>query len=305
MNHLERILSLKDPMKLKLAILHHLVTLLPGWLYLTFKFRIMCGVWPNIRNPKTFNEKLQWLKLYDHNPLYTTMVDKFAVKDFVAKKIGQEYVIPTLGVWSSPDDIDFGSLPQKFVLKTTHGGGGYGVLICKDKSNLNIVEVKKRLKKALRQDIAKYNKEWPYKNVPRRIIAEEYLEPNDGEFELYDYKVLCFCGQAKLIEFHSGRHLGLHTQDFYDTNWVRQDIEQLVDPLSEGEHPKPEKLDEMVELSNKLSEGIPHCRVDWYYLRGNLLFGEITFYDGSGMCLFTREEDDLMLGSWIIANNKK
>lgn len=232
------------------------------------------------------------------------MADKVKAKEWVAERIGKQYVIPTLGLWERAEDIDFDQLPDRFVLKCNHNSG-MGMYICKDKSKMDRAAVIRGLKKGLAENYYLHWREWPYKNIPRRIIAEQYLEPNEGEDDLHDYKVLCFGGKAKLIEYHSGRHKGMHTQDFYDVNWIKQDIEQIGESLSEIDVCRPEMLDEMIHLSEVLAKDILHCRVDWYYLRGCLLFGEVTFYDGSGLEPFTRYKDDLLLGSWIIILDNK
>ena len=261
--------------------------------YLKFAFRVRCGSTLDLENPKTYNEKLQWLKLHDRKPEYTTMVDKYEVKQYIAEKIGDEYVIPTLGVWDRFEDIDFDSLPEQFVLKCTHDSGG--LVICKDKAKLDIADARKRITKSLKKNYYWANREWPYKNVQPRIIAEKFMVDDSGG--LQDYKVLCFNGEPKLIQVHKGRFQS-HTQDYYDTQWKRQAIYQ-GDPMSSTETAKPVFLEQMLEVSRKLSAGIPHVRVDWYYVDGQLYFGELTFFDGSGLVPFEPEHWDYILGSWI------
>lgn len=268
--------------------------------YLKQMFKIKLGKDLDLLNPITFNEKLQWLKLYDRKPIYTTMVDKFAVKKYVAEIIGEQYIIPTLGVWNSAEEIDFNMLPDQFVLKCTHDSHSH--VICRDKKTLNRAEAVDRLRKALKRDYYLRFREWPYKNVKPRVIAEAYLEDEFGK-ELRDYKVLCFNGVPKLIELHQGRFTDHQTQDFYDTNWVKTGISQagLSDyQVTETSVPKPAALDEMLKLSAKLAKDISHVRIDWYIIRGRLYFGEITFYDGSGFDPFDNPADDVMLGNWII-----
>lgn len=268
-------------------------------LFLSLKFRINTGYSMDWKNPKTYNQKLQYLKLYDHKPIYTTMVDKVAVKKYVAEKIGVKYVIPNYVVWNRVEEIDIESLPNEFVIKISHGGGSNGVLVCKDKRCLDVKEVRRMFRQAMKQDGAKYNKEWPYKNVPHRILAEKLLVEQE-EPSPRDYKVMCFNGEAKLIEFHSGRFSDDHRQDFYDCNWNLTGITQgSYGGYNTIPSPKPELLDEMIKLSRNLAEGIPHVRVDWYIINNHLYFGEMTFFDGSGFCPFDRYEDDLLLGSWI------
>lgn len=262
--------------------------------FLKRKFKLRMGYELDLDNPKTFNEKLQWLKLYDRNPLYTKLVDKYEVRKYIAEKIGEEYLIPLVGgPWNSPEEIDFDALPDQFVLKCTHDSGG--VIICKDKSALDIPAAKAKLAKRLKRNFYWMNREWPYKDVPPRIIAEKYMEDETGE--LRDFKFLCFNGIAKMIELHSGR-FEKHTQDFYDAQWKRLDIIQGA-PMADEQTPRPKFLDDMLEMSNEISKKFPHLRVDWYGIEGKLYLGELTLYDGSGMCAFTPEEWDSKLGSWI------
>lgn len=249
----------------------------------------------NLDNPQTFNEKLQWLKLYDRKPEYTTMVDKYAVKKYVSDIIGEEYIIPTLGVWNHFDEIDFDKLPNQFVLKCTHDSGG--IVICTDKSNLDLKAAKKKIEKCLRRNYYWSSREWPYKNVKPRIIAEKYMS-DEGKEELSDYKVLCFNGEPKIVEVHKGRFNGQHTQDCYDEFWNKTDIEQHDLPKSNDIMPKPAFLEEMLQLSKLLSKNLIHVRVDWYFTNDRLYFGELTFFNGSGYNQFCGNADEL-LGSWI------
>ena len=249
-------------------------------------------------NPQTYNEKLQWLKLYNRKPEYSILVDKVRVKEWVESIIGKEYIIPNLGVWESVEDIEFQKLPNRFVLKCNHNSG-LGMYICNDKKKMNIDEVKKDLKRGLAENYVLQNREWPYKNVPRKILAEEYLE-DPVSSSLNDYKVMCFGGKVKLIEVHMGRNTDHHTQDFYDENWEKTSITQgQYGATSDIVLEKPSLFTKMKELSEKLSAGIPHVRVDWYIVNNRLYFGEMTFFDGSGFVPFDRFEDDLLLGSWI------
>lgn len=282
--------------------------LIPDKKYLKIMYEFYMNEKLDLRNPKTFNEKLQWLKLYDRKPEYTIMVDKYKVRDYIKEKIGEEYLIPLIGVWDNPDDIDFKALPNQFVLKCNHNSG-LGMYICKDKSKLtpkDIETIQKNLAKGLAQDYYFLGREWPYKDVPRKIICEKYMEDkrtsescdcNAGE--LSDYKVLCFDGEPKLIELHHGRFTGHHTQDFYDVNWNRTKINQVGEESAPEVAQKPTCFDEMLRLSRILSEGIPHVRVDWYIVDGKLYFSELTFYDASGFDPFQDKADGLMLGSWI------
>ena len=276
------------------SLLQNLNYLFPDKLYLKLLFRCKMGYWMNFDNPQTFNEKLQWLKLYNRNPFYTTLVDKFSVKDFVGKKIGEEYIIPTLGVWNKADEIDFSKLPNQFVLKTTNGGGG-DVVICKDKTLLDTKKIIERLNKYLKKNIYRESREFPYKNVKPRIIAENFI--SDGNESLIDYKVMCFDGEPRLIEVHEGR-FKFHTQDFYDAEWNHLPIIQGT-PLSGKIVEKPSCLNEMLAKSRQLANGMPHVRVDWYIAANRLLFGEMTFFDASGFDAFEPKEYEELMGSWI------
>lgn len=266
--------------------------------YLKLLYRGIVGKKLNLKNPETFNEKLQWLKLNNRQPEHTMMVDKYAVRKYIAEKLGEEYLIPLIGVWDSPDEIDFDALPNQFVLKCNHNSGT-GMCICKDKSKLDIEAVKNGLRKGLKEDYYATSREWPYKDVKRKIIAEKYMVDESG-VELKDYKVLCFDGEPKYIQMHSGR-AEIHMQDYYDTEWNKLDILQGY-PMSDKALDKPKFLEEMLELSRTLSKGIPHVRVDWYYVENQLYFGELTFFDGSGFFEFEPEELNLKIGAMISLN---
>lgn len=274
-------------------------------LYLSLRWWCRMGYCLDWEHPQTFCEKLQWLKLYDRKAEYTKMVDKYAVKEYVAEEIGWEYIIPTLGVWDKPEDIDWDMLPNQFVLKTTHGGGGNGVIICKDKSKFDKNAAICKLRVSLKNNIYVNLREWPYKDVPKRIIAERYVEDESGE--LRDYKVMCFGGDPKLIQVHIGRNRKSHTQDLYDTEWNKlEDLNQAGCEISDTLTPKPICLEEMLLLSQKLSKNLPQLRVDWYIINGKLFFGENTFYDASGLCEFIPKEKELEIGSWIqLMKNKE
>lgn len=270
---------------------------LPDKLFLEFMYRVKIGQKLHLDDPKTFNEKLQWLKLYNRKPEYIKMVDKYAVREYIAKELGEEYLIPLLGVWDDPDDIDFDSLPDKFVLKCNHNSGT-GMCICKDKSSLDIETVKKNLRKGLKQDYYKYNREWPYKDVKRKIIAEQYME-DDEKGELVDYKFMCFNGKVQCsftcTERFSGSGLKV---SFFDIDWNRLPFIRQY-PQSTVDIKKPKNYDEMVIMAEKLSKGIPFVRIDFYEINKKMYFGEITFFPGSGYEKFTPEEWDLKLGEMI------
>lgn len=251
----------------------------------------------SLHRPTAFNEKLQWLKLYDRKPEYTMMVDKYRVREHIANTIGEEYLIPLLGVWEDPEEIDFSALPERFVLKCNHNSG-LGMCICKEKSELDIPAVRQELKRGMNQDYYLTGREWVYKDVPRRIIAEKYMEDESGA-ELKDYKIMCFGGKAKCSFVCSDRHSpnGLHVT-FFDREWNVMPFERHYPAQWEGLE-KPKQYDKMLELAEKLAGEIPFVRVDFYEISGKLYFGELTFYPGSGFEEFTPEEWDNTLGDWI------
>lgn len=255
----------------------------------------------DLNNPQTFNEKIQWLKLYYRRPDYTTAVDKFQVREIIASNIGEKYLIPLLGVWDSVDDINFEKLPNQFVLKCNHDQGS--VIICKNKNDFDIKSAKSKLSKKLGMNHYWAIREWPYKNVKPCVICEKYMKNDTGDEELSDYKVLCFNGHPKLIEVHRGRFNGKHTQDFYDVEWKKTCFQQPDVPLSDETMKKPVFADEMLKLSEVLAAKYPHVRVDWYYTGGQLYFSELTFYDASGFDPFIPGQDEI-IGSWLTLPEK-
>ena len=289
------------------SILMHLNFLFPDRLYLSLLFRFKMGYWMDWKNPKTFSEKLQWLKLYDRNPEYSTMVDKYAVKEYVSRIIGEEYIIPTLGVWDSPEDIDWDSLPHKFVLKTTHGGGGSGVVICRDKGTFDKANAIAILKRSLSKCIYKSLREWPYKNVSKKVVAEVYLEDNAhevGDYDLKDYKFFCFNGEPKIFKIDFDRFIDHHA-NYYDVNGTILPFGEVApSPVYERQLEIPNNLSEMLAIARNLAQGLPFARVDLYNLQGKIKFGEITLFPTSGFGKFTDPEWDLRLGSWLELPNK-
>lgn len=280
------------------AIVQNFFRWLPDKPYLQLLYRFKMGHRLNLKNPKTFTEKIQWLKLYNRKPEYTRMVDKYAVKDYVANIIGKEHIIPTLGVWNRPEDIDWDALPNQFVLKTTHGGGGGGVVICKDKHTFNRTEAIAKLNQSMRSDIYNGLREWPYKNVPRRVIAETFLAPEKGQTDLTDYKIYCFNGVPKLIMTADGRFSEDKRFGYYDTEWNVVDITWGA-PRPDKDLPRPKQLPQMLEVASQLSKNIPHARIDLYNVRDNVMFGEITMFDSSGLEAITPDNMDEYLGSMI------
>ncbi len=273
-----------------------------GWIpdkqYIQMLYYLKMGNRLNLDNPQTFSEKIQWLKLYNRRPEYTMMVDKWAVKDYVAGVIGPEYVIPTLGVWNKPEDIDFDSLPNEFVLKTTHGGGSGGVFICTDKSKLDARLVVEKMKKAMKGDVYRCYREWPYKNVKRRIIAEQYIEIKNDD--LKDFKFFCFNGEPKYCQVIGGRKTNM-VIDFFDTDWNHQPFHEPKHyPFSAQIVNRPHSFQLMLELSRKLSADIPFLRVDFYEIGNHPLFGELTFFPTSGLGGFEPDKWDKVFGENII-----
>ena len=269
---------------------------MPDEEYICKMYKIGTGKELNINEPSTFNEKLQWLKLNDRKPYYTTLVDKHLVKLEISKMIGEEYVIPTLGVWEKFEDIDFDALPNQFVLKCTHDSGG--LVICKDKEKFNYNSARKKINKCLRRNFFFTGREWPYKNVKPRIIAESYLDNNGIDLE--DYKFHCFNGEVKFILVCRDRFSsnGL-TEDFFDIEWNHLDVRRTNHPNSETEIKKPRNYEKMVELAMILSKNIPFVRVDFYDVNGKIYFGEVTFFPASGFERFIPDSFDQIAGEWI------
>lgn len=250
----------------------------------------------NLSDPKTFCEKQNWLKLYDRKPIYTVMVDKYLAREFVAERIGEDYLVPLLGVWDSADDIDFSLLPDKFVLKCNHNSD---VTICTDKSSLDTKKVRKKLNEQLKRDYYLRKREWPYKNVPRKIICEKFMENRDNS-EPLEYKVLCFGGKPKYVIVISGRFSNRETtMDTYDMEWKYTSLINGDSPLAGNIFEKPECFDEIISISEKLSENTPFLRVDFNFWNEKLYFGEMTFFDAAGFEKYKPEEWDCILGDLI------
>lgn len=271
---------------------------LPDEAYLKVLYYFKMGEKLDLNNPKTFNQKLQWLKLNDHKDIYTTMVDKFAVKEYVGSIIGNQYIIPTLAVYDKVEDIVPEALPNEFVLKTTHGGGGRRVMICRDKSTFDWVKAKRRLKDSLRSDIYRNMREWPYKNVQKRIIAEQLLKTANGKSP-NDYKFYCFDGKADCVMVCVGRDEGVKFY-FFDKDWNLRPLNNAGKNADKSfTIPKPEGIDEMFAVAEKLSAGLPHVRVDLYYEGGKVYFGELTFFTASGFDRGLTKEGDEYFGNLI------
>ena len=268
-------------------------------LYLKVYYRLCFGKKLDFQNPKTFTEKIQWLKLYNTSPLCTQLVDKYAVREYVKEKIGEEHLVPLLGVWDRFDDIDFGLLPERFVLKTTHDSGG--VVICRNKSELDVKNARKVLTKSLSRNYFWNGREYPYKNVKPRIIAEQFMEGEDRGY-LVDYKFFCFDGEPKVLFFASNRYNADHTPprfDYYDMEMNHLPVRSKGHENAETKLKMFPEFEQMKKLARVLSEGFPHVRVDLFMSKGRIYFGEMTFHHDGGLVPFIPEEWDLKFGEMI------
>lgn len=294
-------LYIKDPFRILSGVLRRMAPWISNdELYLRILFFLKQRKVLHLKNPQTFSEKLQWLKLYDRKPEYTTMVDKYAVKEYVANIIGEEYIIPTIGVWDKPEDIDWDSLPDKFVLKTTHGGGSVGVVVCKDKNSFNKEKAIHNLSQSLKQNIYTELREWPYKDVKKRIIAEPFMEDfSNNSQDLPDFKFFCFNGNPIFCQVIKDRNTK-ETVDFFDKEWQHQSFQEPKNyPFSSKTIQAPSQHSKMLELASKLSKGHPFLRVDFYEVNGKVYFGELTFFPTSGFGGFNPEKWNNKFGSWI------
>ncbi len=281
--------------KIKRKLLHWACPLLPDEIYLRWLFRLKMGYKLNLKAPRTYNEKLQWLKLNDIHPEYAKLVDKIDAKNFVEQKIGAKYIIPTIGTWDNVNDIEWDNLPEKFVIKCTNDSGG--IVVCKDKSRLDINRAKAKLEDGWRKNYYQRNKEYPYRDLKPRIIAEEYMEDESG-FELKDYKIFCFDGEPRFLFVATGRQEQDTRFDFFDLEWNHLPV---LNGHPNADHPidKPKNFPEMLDVARKLSANIPHVRVDLYNVNGNIYFGEMTFFHWSGMTPFEPEEWDYRFGEYL------
>lgn len=291
---------IKDPRKLFFFLSSNgLLNWMSDEKYLSIAYRINMGKRLNLTNPQTYNEKIQWLKLHDRREIYTKMVDKYEAKKYVSDRIGSEYIIPSLGIWDSFDEINFDSLPTQFVLKCTHDSGG--IVICKDKRRLDIDKAKRILNDCMRRNYYWVEREWPYKNVKPRILAEEFME-DKATGELRDYKFFTFDGKVKALFVASDRqNPNEETKfDFFDENYNHLEILN-GHPNSISYPAKPLQFEKMKVLAETLSVDIPHLRVDFYEVNGQVYFGELTFSHWSGMVPFNPPKWDNIFGSWITA----
>jgi hypothetical protein len=269
--------------------------------YLRIAYFIKTGKRLHLNPPVTFNEKLQWLKLHDRRPEYTMMVDKYEAKRYVAEKIGEEHIIPTYGVWEKFEDIDFSQLPNQFVLKCTHDSGG--LVICKDKNAFDKDKARKKINSCLKHNFYWGQREWPYKNVKPRIIAEKYMT-DDGD-ELQDYKVHNFNGVPKVVLVCRDRfkEAGL-TEDFFTGEWKHLDVKRPEHPNAETASKQPERLKDMLTMAAQLSARIPFVRTDFYEVNGEIYFGELTFFPSSGFGGFDPKDFNERFGSWIVLSDE-
>lgn len=262
--------------------------------YIRLIYRLRMGKKPDLDNPKTFTEKLQWLKLYDHNPEYTKMADKLAMRDFVKDKIGEGHTVPVLGIWQRFEDIDFDSLPDRFVLKTTHDSGSY--VICRDKASFDRKNASKILSRSLKHNYYRTTREWQYKDIEPRIIAEQYMD--DGKTNLTDYKFFCFNGRPVFM-YSEEESSGNPTQAIADMQYNMMPF-SMDDAKADFLPPKPELFGVMANISEKLSEGVPFLRVDMYCIGNTIYVGELTFYHYGGFIPFKPSEWDRKLGDMLV-----
>lgn len=293
--------NIRDPRGLAIKILSKLSPLIKSdKLYLSIRYRLFMRRKLNLKNPQTFNEKLNWLKIYYHDPIYTKLVDKYEVKKIVSKLIGEEHVIPLLGVWNNVEDIDFDALPNQFVIKPTHDSGG--LVVCKDKSQLDIQATKDKLKRAINRNYCSQSREWGYKFVPARIIAEEYMEDSKSH-ALNDFKFFCFNGVVKCLFVATDRYSAEVKFDFFDTDFNHLPITN-GHPWSKTPIEKPQTFEEMKKIAARLSEGHPFMRIDLYEVDGHVYFGEYTLYHYGGTIPIEPIEWDYKMGSWLTLPTK-
>lgn len=275
---------------------HRLLNFLSDESYIKLVYRARMGEKINLENPKTFNEKINWLKIHNRKQEYIKMVDKCEAKKYAENIIGEEYIIPTLGVYEKFEDIDFEKLPNQFVIKCTHDSGG--VFIVKNKSEMNIKEARKKINNSLKHNYYYAMREWPYKDVKPRIIIEKYMESSKEE-GIKDYKIFCFNGEPKFTLVCSNRNGRNKNTDFYDLEWNLLPFTRARHNNSKNGIEKPNKYDEMIKIARNLSKDIPFVRVDLYEINNQIFFGELTFFPSGGFEGFSPKEWDEKLGNWI------
>ncbi len=287
---------INSPRELCATLVKKCLFFLSDEMYLKIMYYVRMSQKLDLENPTRFTEKLQWLKLNYRRTIFHDMVDKIESKRLVETMLGKELIIPNLGIWSNFDDINFDMLPNQFVLKTSNGGGSTGVVIVKDKAKLNKDFAKHRLEASKKSNIYKTLREWPYSGIKGRIFAETYMQDESGE--LRDYKFYCFNGEVKVLLVASNRFSD-HNFNYYDRNFNPMPIVSNCGKQLMGTLQKPEKLDQMIEVAEKLSNGLPHIRIDLYYVNGKIYFGEFTFFDASGYDDMSSKEWDLKFGDWL------
>jgi len=296
--HKRIIRVIKNPKIIAIKLIRSkLFNVIPDEIYLKIQYKLHIGKNIDFKHPKTFNEKLQWLKLYDRKPEYAKYVDKYEVRSYISQKIGEEYLIPLLGVYNSVDEIDFSKLPNQFVLKCTHGS--HCNIICTNKDKLDLEDAKRKLSQWMKKSWFWFGREWPYKNVKPRIICEKYMIYESGT-GLIDYKFMCFNGKAKCIFVCSNRDSTTGTNvDIYDINWQIMPCEREINRRSSIIMNKPSNFPLMVKFAEILAKNIPFVRVDFYEVEKKLYFGEITFFPAAGFERFIPDLYDDLFGSWI------
>lgn len=301
---MKKLLSyIKNPKNFGFAILYHSYCFLPDKLCTRLQYRLFLGRQLNLRHPKRYTEKLQWLKLYYHDPKMPSLVDKITVKDYVSKLIGEQHIVKTYGIWNSFEEIDFGSLPRKFVLKTNHMGGGEGIILCKDKTNFDKENAKVVLNRCLGMNMYNSTREWFYKDLKPRIIAEQLLETSDGS-DLQDYKFYCFDGVPKVVLIASNR-FSSHNFNYVDMDFHPIPIVSVCGkPIDASLLDRPSTFDKMKSIAATLSKGFPHVRVDLYNVNNVVYFGELTFFDSSGFDNLSSDTVDLEWGEWLTLPKK-
>ena len=297
MNHKKRILNfIKNPTSILFSLNQRgYLKFVPDEQWIKYVYKKRLGNLPDLKAPKTFTEKLQWLKLYDRKPEYSSLVDKYEVRNYIERTIGKEYLIPLLGVYDTFEEIDFDALPDQFVLKPNHTSGD--IYICKNKSEIDYKKLKKIVNIWLRRNYYWVQREWPYKNIKPRILCEQYMVDDSGA-ELKDYKVYCFQGEPKIIKVDFHRFIK-HRCNIYDINWnyIPLSVEFPTEPMLQIK--KPPKLPDMLRIAQILSKGYPYIRSDFYVVEDKIYFGELTFYPGAGLERYEPKDYELYLGNLI------
>ena len=287
-----------NPRHFVAAILYRVGGCIPDKIYLKWIYYLETGKHLNLEDPLRYNEKLIWLKIFYRDPLWTKLVDKYAVKELVSERVGEQYVALIYGKWDNAEDIEWDSLPNQFVLKTNHDSGNNGVFICRDKAKVDKAKWIKRINQSLSKDTSKAGREWPYKNVKRCVFAEQYLEDATGE--LRDYKFFCFGGEVKYLFIATERQSGGEVKfDYFDADFNHLDLVQKH-PMSGKKIEKPKMFEQMKELAAKLSKGLPEVRVDLYEVDGKIYFGEYTFFHHDAIVPFHPDKWDFIWGEQIV-----